>query len=47
MALDIIPGNPDLAAKAFADLKVDLDGERPPSSQLRSKSLCCPEQSKT
>jgi hypothetical protein len=28
MALDIIPGNPDLATKAFADLKVDLDKEK-------------------
>jgi hypothetical protein len=28
MALSIIPGNPDSATKAFADLKVDLDGEK-------------------
>jgi hypothetical protein len=28
MTLDIIPGNPDSATKAFADLKVDLDDER-------------------
>jgi Ni,Fe-hydrogenase III component G len=28
MALDIIPSAPDSAAKAFADLKVDLDEEK-------------------
>jgi hypothetical protein len=28
MALDIIPGNLDLVDKAFADLKVNLDGEK-------------------
>jgi hypothetical protein len=28
MALGIIPGAPDSAAKAFADLKVDLDEEK-------------------
>jgi hypothetical protein len=28
MALDIIPGNPDLVDQAFADLKADLDGEK-------------------
>jgi hypothetical protein len=28
MALGIIPSNPDSAAKAFADLKADLDGEK-------------------
>jgi outer membrane murein-binding lipoprotein Lpp len=28
MALGIIPGDPYLAAKAFANLKVDLDEER-------------------
>jgi hypothetical protein len=27
VTLDIIPGNPDSATKAFADLKSDLDGE--------------------
>jgi hypothetical protein len=28
MALGIIPGDPDSAAKAFVDLKVDLDEEK-------------------
>jgi hypothetical protein len=28
VALDIIPGAPDSAAKAFIDLKVDLDEEK-------------------
>jgi hypothetical protein len=28
MALGIIPGNPDSAAKAFTDLKIELDKEK-------------------
>jgi hypothetical protein len=28
MALSIIPGDPDSAAKAFTDLKIELDKER-------------------
>jgi DNA-binding MurR/RpiR family transcriptional regulator len=28
VAIGIIPGDPDLAAKAFADLKMDLDEEK-------------------
>jgi hypothetical protein len=28
MALGIIPGDPDSAAKAFVDLKADLDEEK-------------------
>jgi hypothetical protein len=28
MALGIIPGDPDLAAKAFANLKIELDKEK-------------------
>jgi hypothetical protein len=28
MALGIVPGDPDLATKAFADLKTELDKER-------------------
>jgi phage-related tail protein len=28
MALGIIPGDPDSAAKAFADLKIELDKEK-------------------
>jgi hypothetical protein len=30
MGLGIVPGNPDLATKAFADLKAELDKERLP-----------------
>jgi hypothetical protein len=39
MALGIIPSAPDSASKAFADMKVDLDKEKPPDSQLKSKSM--------
>jgi chromosome segregation ATPase len=28
MALGIVPGNPDSATKAFADLKTELDNEK-------------------
>jgi hypothetical protein len=28
MALGIVPGNPDSAAKAFTDLKIELDKEK-------------------
>jgi hypothetical protein len=38
MALGIIPVDPDSAAKAFTDLKPELDKEKMPRKQLRLKS---------
>jgi hypothetical protein len=40
MALGIIPGDPDSDAKAFVDLKMYLNMERLPDSQLRLKLMC-------
>jgi hypothetical protein len=41
MALGIIPGDPDSAAKAFADTKTELDNEKTAekAAQIDAKTL--------
>jgi hypothetical protein len=38
MALGMVPSDPDLASKAFADLKMNWHIRKPPGKQYRLKS---------